>query len=49
MSTIVRRARVAAWIARRRLTKLLAEAVPAAPYARAVKVPAREWFKYPPI
>ena len=49
MNAIVRRTRVAAWIARRRLARLLAEAVPAVPYARAVEVPAREWFKYPPI
>ena len=49
MSRIVKRTRVAAWIARRRLAKLLDRAVPAAPYARTVATPAREWFRYPPI
>jgi hypothetical protein len=51
MSTIVRRTRVAAWIARRRLAKLLAQALPAAPRnaAEARRWSDAEWFRFPPF
>jgi len=49
MSRIVRRTRVAAWIARRRLAKLLDRAVPAAPRYRAGRWSDPEWFRFPPF
>jgi hypothetical protein len=49
MNKIVRRTRVAAWIARRRLARLFGEALPAKPRYRAAEVPSRDWPRFPPF
>jgi hypothetical protein len=49
MSRIVKRTRVAAWIARRRVAKLLDRAVPAVPPYRSGRWSDPEWFRFPPF
>jgi hypothetical protein len=49
MSNIVRRTRVAAWIARRRLARWYAEAVHASRRTGRTETPAPEWFRFPPL
>ena len=49
MHNIVRRTRVAAWIARRRLAKLLDRALPAAPRNQTGRWSDPQWFRFPPF
>jgi hypothetical protein len=49
MSGIVKRTRVAAWIARRRLAKLLAEALSPAPRRQPAKAPVQDFPRFPPF
>ena len=49
MSRIVKRTRVAAWIARRRLAKLLDQALPAARRHQTGRWSDPEWFRFPPF
>jgi hypothetical protein len=49
MSRIVKRTRVAAWIARRRLARLLDAALPAAPRKQTGRWSDPEWFRCPPF
>ena len=49
MSRIVKRTRVATWIARRRLAKLLNAVVPAAPRKETGRWSDPEWFRFPPF
>jgi len=49
MSRIVRRTRVAAWIARRRLAKLLDRALPAVPPKTTGRSSDAQWVRFPPF
>ena len=49
MNRIVKRTRVAARIARRRLAELLDAAVPAAPRNETGRWSDPEWFRFPPF
>jgi len=49
MSRIVRRTRVAAWIARRRLAKLLDRAVPAVAPRATARSSDPQWVRFPPF
>lgn len=49
MSRIVKRTRVAAWIARRRLARFFGAALPAAPRKETGRWSDPEWFRFPPF